>query len=200
MIKDRNGNMITNDEDILKRWEEFFGTLLNRPEPTNPLEKGQYHGCEPHVEEPSLEEVRAPISALKRNKASGVDQIPAELLKHGGAALEEGMHRLVREIWSQERMPSEWEVGIIVPIFKKGDKADCENYRGISLLCTGYKVLTRILYTRLLPHADLVLGENQCGFRHGRGTLPIHPPTTYGKELGIQPSTASFIRRLQASL
>jgi len=43
-------------------------------------------------------------------------------------------------------------------ILKKGDKTDCNNYRGISLLPTMYKVLSNILLSRLIPYAEEVTG------------------------------------------
>ena len=58
-------------------------------------------------------------------------------------------------------------------IFKKGDKAECENYRGISLLSTIGKVLARVLANRLLPLSEGVLPESQCGFCPSRGTADI---------------------------
>ncbi len=54
-------------------------------------------------------------------------------------------------------------------IFKKGGKAECGNYRGISLLSTIGKVLARVLENRLLPLSDEILPESQCGFRLSRG-------------------------------
>jgi hypothetical protein len=59
---------------------------------------------------------------------------------------------------------------IILPIHKKGDKTDCNNYRGISLLPTTYKLLPKILLSRLIPYAEEVIGDHQCGFRRNRST------------------------------
>jgi hypothetical protein len=58
----------------------------------------------------------------------------------------------------------------VVAIRKKGDKTDCSNYRGISLLSTSYRILSNILLSRLTPYADEIIGEHQCGFELNRST------------------------------
>jgi sorting nexin-29 len=67
-------------------------------------------------------------------------------------------------------LPEEWKESVIVPIYKKGDKTDCSNYRGISLLSTTYKILSNILFSRLTPYAEEIIGYHQCGFRRNRST------------------------------
>jgi hypothetical protein len=56
---------------------------------------------------------------------------------------------------------------IIVPIHKKGDKTNCNDYQGISL-STAYKILSNILLARLTPHVNDVIGDHHCGFHHNR--------------------------------
>jgi hypothetical protein len=56
-------------------------------------------------------------------------------------------------IWNKEELLEEWKESIKVPIHKKGDKTDCNNYRGISLLPTTYKLLSNILLSNLIPYA-----------------------------------------------
>ena len=67
-------------------------------------------------------------------------------------------------------MPGEWKESIIVTIHKKGDRTDRNNYRGISLLPTTYKILSNILLSRLIPYAGEIIGDHQCGFRRNRST------------------------------
>jgi len=69
-----------------------------------------------------------------------------------------------------EKLPEEWKESIIVPIYKTGDKTDCNKYRGISLLPTTYKILSNILLSRLIPYSEEVIGDHQCGFRRNRST------------------------------
>ena len=80
----------------------------------------------------------------------------------GGLALSFGnqIHKLITSIWKKEELPEEWKESIIVPIHKKGDKKDCNNYRGISLLPTTYKILSNILLSRLVPYAKEIIGDH----------------------------------------
>ena len=65
-------------------------------------------------------------------------------------------------------MPGEWNESIILAIYKMGDKTDCNNYRGISLVPTTYKILSNILLSRLTPYSEEIIGDHQCGFRRNR--------------------------------
>ena len=69
------------------------------------------------------------------------------------------------------KLPEEWKELIIVPIHKKGDKTDCNNYMGISLLPTTYRILSNILLSRLIRYAKEIIGDHQCGFRCNRSTI-----------------------------
>jgi sorting nexin-29 len=66
-------------------------------------------------------------------------------------------------------MPNEWNKSIICPIYKKGEKSECSNYRGMSLLNTAYKILAT-LNNRLKVYAEDLLCQEQNGFRRNRST------------------------------
>jgi hypothetical protein len=78
---------------------------------------------------------------------------------------------LIKRIWDEEQMPDEWRIGLVCPIFKKGDKTMCSNYRSINLLNITYKILSTKLFKRININAEEVLGEYQCGFRPNRSTI-----------------------------
>jgi len=90
---------------------------------------------------------------LKNNKAAGTDGIHPELIKYGGNNLLNRIYKLVRQIWEEERISEEWKETKIVPIYKKGDRDRCENYRGIALGNAAYKILANIIFLdfRLSP-------------------------------------------------
>jgi sorting nexin-29 len=67
-------------------------------------------------------------------------------------------------------MPQEWETGMVINLHKKGTKSKCENYRGITLLPTAYKLFTNIIKYRLNEHVEEEMVEEQCGFRKGRSS------------------------------
>jgi hypothetical protein len=121
------------------------------------------HTAEPLVPEPSLVEVEIAIGKLKSYKSPGTDQILAEFIKAGAETLNSELHGLICSIWNKEELPQQWKESIIVPIYKKGDKIDFNNYQGISLLSTAYKILSNILLARLTSYVNEIIGDHQCG-------------------------------------
>jgi hypothetical protein len=94
----------------------------------------------------------------------GSDQILAELIQAGGEILLPAIHKLINFIWNKEELPDQWKESIIVPIHKKGDRTDCNNYHAISLLSTSYKMSSNILLSKLSPYMDEIIGDHQYGF------------------------------------
>jgi len=69
------------------------------------------------------------------------------------------IHKFIISNWGKEELPEVWKELIILPIYKKGDKTDCSNYRGMSLSPTTYKIFSNILLPRLTPHAEEITGQ-----------------------------------------
>ena len=85
----------------------------------------------------------------------------------------EWMTRVFNVAWNHGRVPTDWGKAVVCPIYKKGDKTVCGNYRGISLLSHTGKICERILENRLRNIEEQHLGEWQHGFRPGRGTTDL---------------------------
>ena len=170
------GHLLKTNDDIAHRWEEHFEDLLNRPAE---VDNSIYAKIPPHpiklelTAPPTLQELERAIREMKNNKAAGADGIPAELYKLGGQTIQIKLHTIILKIWCEEHIPADMKDAMICTIFKKGDKTDCGNYRGISLLSIAGKILARILSNRLKPLAEELLPESQCGFRPSRGTADM---------------------------
>ena len=92
----------------------------------------------------TLDEVKARIKRLRRNKKEGVDEIPNEMFMAGGEEFVKLVRSVLQFIWVVEEVPAEWAVGLVTPLFKGGDKHSTDDYRGITLLCTLGKVYARV--------------------------------------------------------
>jgi hypothetical protein len=100
----------------------------------------QKYTAEPLLPQPSASEVELAIEKLKSHKSPDIDHIPAELIKAGVRTVCCWIHKLTNLIQNKQELPEEWKESVIVPIYRKGDKTDCSNYRGISLLSATYRI------------------------------------------------------------
>ena len=73
--------------------------------------------------------------------------------------------------WLTENIPSEVRDSNITILFKKGDRSQCGNYRGISLLSVVGKVFADILLLRVKRIADKFYPQSQSGYRENRSTI-----------------------------
>jgi len=149
VCKSKNGDIITEKSDILNRWKDHFHELLNSMgQDKGPSIMQDYKDTNEEDSAPTVEEVEVAVQKLKNYKAPGTDNIPAELFIYGGNELVKHLHTIIKDIWQKEKMPTE-----------------CSNYRGVSLLNTAYKILSNILFARVSPFAEKIIGNYQCGFR-----------------------------------
>jgi hypothetical protein len=81
----------------------------------------------------SLVGVEIGIGELKSYKYPRTDQIPVEMIKAGDETLYSEINKLICSIWNKEKIRQQLKESIIVPIYKKGHKTDCNDHRGISL-------------------------------------------------------------------
>jgi hypothetical protein len=75
---------------------------------------------------------------------------------------------MIRE---DEKLPDQWNEGIICPVYKKGDRLNCTNFRPITLLNIRYKIFAIILNKRLTHIIEEELSDFKSGFRQNRSTI-----------------------------
>ena len=113
-------------------------------------------------------EVALAIRALSRHKAPGTDGLGNDFHKDLQSLLVPPLVEIANEIILGALPPKSFMEALIISLRKKGYLDDAMDYRPISLLQTGYKVIAKVLATRMqtcLPH---VIGSSQQGFVHGR--------------------------------
>ncbi|GJR38066.1 hypothetical protein Tco_1213750 [Tanacetum coccineum] len=75
-------------------------------------------------------EVRVALQKMGRNKAVGPDQFPIEAWRCLGDEVVKWLTCLFNKIFSSAKMPDEWRLSEVIPIYKnKGDAQTCSNYR-----------------------------------------------------------------------
>jgi hypothetical protein len=153
-----------------RRWAELEAIVEELPEE---MEEEKRQACEDLGQPITDEEVMREWRKVK-DGAPGEDGVRMAFIKKADAATQAYIAGKVREL--SETEPDTWDqtikTGLVVPLFKKGDRADPKNYRGICLLSLATRLLARVLASRLRRWAEAVgvMGEWQQGFRAGRST------------------------------
>ncbi|XP_023245816.1 uncharacterized protein LOC111643025 [Copidosoma floridanum] len=120
-------------------------------------------------EEMSKEEFERQIARLKVGKAPGEDKLENEVWKYMPGEVDAALWELLKKVWKKGELPDQWRQGTICLIHKKGDKDKLENYRGVTLTCTAYKIYASMLNEMLKKEIEGKLSESQFGFREKRG-------------------------------
>ncbi len=115
----------------------------------------------------TLPEIHSAMSKLKLGKSPGIDQIPNEMLKAGQSILSPVIHKLCNLIYSNSTFPDVWRTSMLMPLHKKGDTHNPQNYRGISLSSNLCKLFCTVIHTRLAKFLkdNNLIPNNQIGFQ-----------------------------------
>lgn len=87
------------------------------------------------------------METLKNRKAPRCDNIQIELLKYCGKYLTEELTKVFSN--RRGKVPLEWKTGIVIPIFRKGNKNNLENYRGMTLLNMTQILLVKVILEKV---------------------------------------------------
>jgi len=119
---------------------------------------------------PLRSEVARAICQTASRKATGPDEVPAELFKARGETVLERMHRICVAIWETGEWPEEWTFSTFIPLPMEGDLKQCANHRTIALVSHASKILLWIILERIRVKTETEIADEQAGFRQERGT------------------------------
>ena len=105
---------------------------------------------------------------MQDGKAAGVDELINEVLKL--SEFHPLLLNIINQAYVTKTVPAEWHISLLMPVFKKGDSSNPNNYRGIALMCVCAKLYNRLLLERLRSVLDEHLRNSQNGFRKLRST------------------------------
>ena len=162
-VQNKEGELLTEPELILNRWFEYIGDLFE-DERTNTLN--------PRKEKATImdKEIRDIIEKIPKNKATGCDQIPIELIQFLGEEGKQVIVDLVQKIYNDEELPPDFVNNIFIPLPKSSKAVRCEDHRTISLISRTAKIVLNLINNRIAPIIEQQLSDTQYGFRAGRGT------------------------------
>lgn len=114
--------------------------------------------------------VESACSKMKCSLNPGPDGIPSIVLKNCSLTLSKPLSAIFNRSLSSGYFPSIWKKSYIFPVFKKGDKSDVSNYRGIASLCAMSKLFELLVLDFLKHHCLNYVSETQHGFMPKRST------------------------------
>ncbi|VEN42335.1 unnamed protein product [Callosobruchus maculatus] len=171
-LKSKNGELLTSAEEQVKRWHEYYEELMNCDQNNDIIDevtRNYIVGID--TSEPTRDELKEAVKNMRNNKSPGIDDIPSELWKADVEKTLDLILPLIKDVWVQEVLPTEWNNGIIIKIPKKGDLKDCCNWRGVTLLCSINKILAFVIHQRIHRKVEEQLRKEQAGFRKGKSCV-----------------------------
>jgi hypothetical protein len=158
--------------DTLTMWKNYFQNLLNNEHNKNDINIPENNtDLDININNFIMNELNEVISSLTTERAAGSDNIKTETLKYGGDKLREKILEICNEVLNHTTVPIEWRRNIIIPIPKKGDQTNINNYRGITLMSIVAKIYNKMILNRIYVKVNPVLRINQAGFRKNMSTI-----------------------------
>jgi hypothetical protein len=121
----------------------------------------------------TVNEIINAVKSLKRGKACGNDFLLNEYFIESIDILSSHLCDIFNCILDSGHFPDSWTEGVIIPLHKKGDQNNVNNYRGITLVSCFSKMFTSIINKRITNYCEenCILSDAQFGFRKGKSTI-----------------------------
>lgn len=109
------------------------------------------------------QEILEAINTLQERKSPGIDGIPIEFYLKNLSLLKEEIVKLLNSILKKGQLTGSQKIGILTLIHKGGNRKSLSNWRPITLLCSDYKILAKIITIRLKNILPTVISNEQTG-------------------------------------
>ncbi|PNF18588.1 hypothetical protein B7P43_G06262 [Cryptotermes secundus] len=171
-IEDSQGNRIVDQRQVLKIWENYISELYDRPNRPETLEVEPEEEVDTDEKGPYIlqSEVEKAIKEMRKGKATGDDDVPGDVLKLLGEGGLKTLTKLMNTIYESGEWPKDFTEVTMIALKKKTKATKCSDHRTISLIAHTAKIIAKILKRRIERKIEDVLGEDQFGFRRGKGT------------------------------
>ena len=104
---------------------------------------------------------------MKEGKATGVDEIPAEMLKSLGEKAIQELCDICKDMYEEEKWPDDFTRTAMIPLPKKNNAIICSDYRTISLICNASKMMVKVLTKSIGAKVKHLLERNPFRFWKG---------------------------------
>ena len=176
MFKD---NINIKNEDLPDEFANFFKSKVDNIVNAQIIKNDVFNGTQKltptDLDFMQESDVETAINSLKNKNCEGHDRIPVRILADGKLLLLKPLTQLFRKIYQTRQIPEQWLISKIIPIHKKGQMKNVENYRPIANLCSCSKIFEKLILQRIRKlefdnKIDLT-GKSQHGFKPNHSTL-----------------------------
>ena len=176
MFKD---NINIKNEDLPDEFANFFQSKVDNIVNAQIIKNDVFNGTQKltptDLDFMQESDVETAINSLKNKNCEGHDRIPVRILADGKLLLLKPLTQLFRKIYQTRQIPEQWLISKIIPIHKKGQTKNVENYRPIANLCSCSKIFEKLILQRIRKlefdnKIDLT-GKSQHGFKPNHSTL-----------------------------
>ena len=174
-LKTENDVQIENDVDMANTLNDYFSSVFTTEsvQGSLPIPAPQSQGTTLPDVAMTEKEILSAMNSMNVNKTPGPDKISPRLLKEARNELVKPLTILFNKTLLAGKVPHEWKLANVTPIFKKGDKSLPANYRPISLTSVVCKLMETIIRDKIVKYLEenKIIKDSQHGFRNKRSCL-----------------------------
>uniref|UniRef100_A0A0P4VVU6 Reverse transcriptase domain-containing protein n=1 Tax=Scylla olivacea TaxID=85551 RepID=A0A0P4VVU6_SCYOL len=171
----QNGKQIESETDMANTLNEYFSTVFTTEDVQGslPTPTPQSRGTTLPDFTITESEILSVTKSMNVNKTPGPDKISPRLLKEARNELVKPLTILFNKTLLAGKVPHEWKLANVTPIFKKGNKSLPANYRPISLTSVVCKLMETIIRDKIVKYLEenKIIKDSQHGFRTKRSCL-----------------------------